>query len=40
MRWVQLRRDNAEIKEELRTTRALLSSQNEMLQEILENAKV
>ncbi len=40
MRWVQLRHDNAEIKEQLRTNNALLTSQNEMLKEILENAKV
>ena len=40
MRWVQLRRDNAEIKEELRANKALLNAQNEMLKEILENAKV
>ncbi len=40
MRWVQLRRDHAEIKEELRTNKALLTAQNELLQEILENAKV
>lgn len=40
MRWVQLRRDNLEIKELLRENKTLLTSQNELLQEVLGASKV
>ena len=40
MRWVQLRRDNLEIKDLLRENNQLLKSQNELLQEVLGASKV
>ncbi len=40
MRWVQLRRDNLEIKDMLRENNELLKSQNSLLQEVLGASKV
>ena len=40
MRWVQLRRDNMEIKELLRDQKELLTNQNKLLQEVLAASQV